>query len=422
MRLIISFAALFLSISLLQLSSGAIGPLDALAGIQRGFSQTQIGMLGSAHFLGFFIGCWLSPRLMGSVGHSRAFAVFAAFGAIGAIAHVMVIDPTAWAIMRIMTSLCIAGCYTDVEAWLQAKLTNETRGRVMGTYRVVDIGASSLAQLIIGVLDPASYVSYNLLAILCCACLFPLTLTQSRQPETPDAPRLHHIKTAITSLLLAGVTVAGMTSASFRMVSPIYGSEIGLTAAQIGSFLATVLIGDAVAQFPIGWLADKFDRRWVQIGLSAASIIVCMGLVTVSNMSFGIVFVMAALFGLTTFPIFSVSAAHANDFATPQQTVELNASLMLLYALGAIFSPIIAANLIGNFGPAAFFAFISAVHVILVVFGLARMTVRRTNIDRTRYKYMPRTSYIVGRLLRRKRQLNSYNLGQSPNQFGTNHP
>ena len=79
MRLIISFAALFLSISLLQLSSGAIGPLDALAGIQLGFSQTQIGMLGSAHFLGFFIGCWWSPRIMGSVGHSRAFAVFAAF-------------------------------------------------------------------------------------------------------------------------------------------------------------------------------------------------------------------------------------------------------------------------------------------------------------------------------------------------------
>jgi MFS family permease len=404
MRLLISFAALFLSISLLQLSSGAIGPLDALAGLQSGFSQTQIGLLGSAHFLGFFIGCWWSPRLMGSVGHSRAFAVFAAFGAIGAIAHPMVIDPTAWAIMRIMTGLCIAGCYTVVEAWLQAKLTNETRGRVMGTYRVVDIGASSVAQLMIGVLDPASYVSYNLLAILCCACIFPLTLTQSRQPVTPDAPRLHPIKTAIISPLgAAGVMVAGTTSAAFRMVSPIYGSEIGLTTAQIGSFLATVLIGGAVAQFPVGWLADKFDRRYVLIGLSAASIVVCVGLVAASDMGFGAVFVMAALFGLTTFPIFSVSAAHANDFATPEQSVELNASLMFLYAVGAIFSPLIAANLIANFGPSALFAFISAAHVILVIFGLARMTVRPTNLDKTRYKYMPRTSYIVGRLLRRKR-------------------
>jgi MFS family permease len=404
MRLLISFAALFLSISLLQLSSGAIGPLDALAGLQRGFSQTQIGLLGSAHFLGFFIGCWWSPRLMGSVGHSRAFAVFAAFGAIGAIAHPIIVDPTAWAIMRIMTGLCIAGCYTVVEAWLQAKLTNKTRGRVMGTYRVVDIGASSVAQLMIGVLDPASFISYNLLAILCCACIFPLTLTQSRQPITPDAPRLHPIRTAITSPLgAAGVMVAGTTSASFRMVSPIYGNEIGLSAAQIGSFLATVLIGGAVAQFPAGWLADKYDRRYVLIGLSAASIVVCMGLVAVSDMGFGPVFVMAALFGMTTFPIFSVSTAHANDFATPEQAIELNASLMFLYALGAIFSPLLAANLIANFGPAALFAFISGAHIILVVFGLARMLVRPTNLDKTSYKYVPRTSYIVGRLLRRKR-------------------
>ncbi|MEJ6709120.1 MAG: MFS transporter, partial [Amylibacter sp.] len=280
----------------------------------------------------------------------------------------------------------------------------KTRGRVMGTYRVVDIGASSVAQLMIGVLDPASYISYNLLAILCCACIFPLTLTQSRQPVTPEAPRLHPIRTAITSPLgAAGVMVVGTTSASFRMVSTIYGNEIGLTAAQIGSFLAAVLIGGAVAQFPVGWLADKYDCRHVLIGLSAASVVVCMGLVAVSGMGFGPVFVMAALFDMTSFPIFSVSTAHANDLSTPEQSIELNASLMFLYALSAIFSPLVAANLIANFGPAALFAFISAAHIILVVFGLARMMARPTNLYKTSYKYVPRTSYIVGRLLRRKR-------------------
>ena len=80
MRLLISFAALFLSVMLLQLSSGGVGPLDVLSGLELGFSTTQIGLLGSAHFLGFFVGCWWAPRLMGSVGHSRAFAAFTAAG------------------------------------------------------------------------------------------------------------------------------------------------------------------------------------------------------------------------------------------------------------------------------------------------------------------------------------------------------
>ena len=43
---------------------------------------------------------------------------------------------------------------------------------------------------LIGVLPPASYVSYNILALLCCASLIPLTVTRLSQPKTPDAPRL----------------------------------------------------------------------------------------------------------------------------------------------------------------------------------------------------------------------------------------
>ena len=50
MRTLISFAALFLSVALLQLSSGAISPLDALGGLKSGFTTTEVGLLGSSHF------------------------------------------------------------------------------------------------------------------------------------------------------------------------------------------------------------------------------------------------------------------------------------------------------------------------------------------------------------------------------------
>ena len=116
MRMLISFAALFFSVVLLQLSSGGVGPLDVLSGTDLGFTRQEIGMLGSAHFFGFFIGCWFAPRLLGSVGHSRAFAAFTAVGSIGLIAHMMIISPYAWAIMRVGAGLCVAGCYTVVEA------------------------------------------------------------------------------------------------------------------------------------------------------------------------------------------------------------------------------------------------------------------------------------------------------------------
>src|SRR5690606_13187193 len=150
MRLLISFAALFLSVIFLQLGTGGVAPLDAISGVSLGFTRTEVGTLGSAHFFGFFIGCWWAPRLLATVGHSRAFAAFTAAGTIGIIAHMMIVDPIAWACLRMLSGLCVAGCYTVIEAWLQDRATNEVRGRAMGLYRIVDTLGSLGAQLLIG--------------------------------------------------------------------------------------------------------------------------------------------------------------------------------------------------------------------------------------------------------------------------------
>lgn len=404
MRMLVSFAALFLSVILLQLASGGVGPIDVLSGTVLGFSKQEIGLLGSSHFLGFFIGCWWAPRLMGTVGHSRAFAAFTAAGAIGLLAHMLVLDPYAWAAMRVASGLCVAGCYTVIEAWLQAKVNNETRGRMMGGYRVVDMLGSLGAQAIVGLLEPASYVSYNLLAILCCAALLPITLTKVQQPETPESPRLRPgLAVHRSPLAAAGVVVAALSSASFRMVGPIYGQEVGLSAGQIAWFLSAFVLGGAVAQFPVGWLADKYDRRWVLIWLSVAGMLSCF--VTVSAAGFGTVGIMTAafLFGLTTFPIYSVAAAHAHDFASSDERVELSAALMFWFAIGAIFAPYVASVLIEAYGPSALFLMISAGHALLVVFGFTRIRARPTREKRTRYVYAPRTSFLVGRITGRGR-------------------
>jgi MFS family permease len=381
MRLLISFAALFLSVVLLQLGTGGVAPLDALSGVALGFSAAEIGSLGSAHFLGFFIGCWWAPRLMGTVGHSRAFAAFTAAGTIGLIAHMMIVDPLAWAVLRLASGACVAGCYTVIEAWLQAKVTNETRGRAMGIYRIVDIGGSLGAQLVIGILSPAAYFSYNLLALLCCAALLPVTVSRAEQPAMPAAPRLRPALAWVRSPLAAiGVVVAGVTGAAFRMVGPLYGIEVGLSADRIALFLAAYVVGGAIAQFPAGWLADRFDRRHVLVGLSVAATLSCAATIALSGMG-----------------------AAGIYLADRSERVELSAALMFLYAIGAIASPLIASTLIARFGASAMFVFISLAHLMLLAFGLVRMRARPAPGARTPYVYTPRTSFLVGRLFARKR-------------------
>lgn len=404
MRLSLTLFPLFLSVVLLQLGNGGVGPVDALSGLALGFTTAEVGMLGSAHFLGFFIGCWYAPRLIGDVGHSRAFAGFTALGVMGLIAHILIEAPLAWALFRMASGFAVAGVSTVIEAWLQAQAVNARRGRTMGIYRLTDMGAQLGAQMLIGILEPASYVTYATLALICCSSLLPITLSRMVPPPTPKATRLRpRLLLTCSPLATMAVIVAGVSSASFRMVGPIYGQEVGLRADQIALFLGVFILGGAMVQWPMGWLADRFDRRRVLVGLSAAAILSSGLSAMLADLSVPAVLAMSALFGVTTVPLFSVAAAHAHDYAETDERVELTAALMFFWGLGAIAAPWLASRLIEDFGPSAMFLLIAGAHLALLLFGLWRMQVRPAMEPKTPYVWTPRTSFAVGRLFKEAR-------------------
>ena len=404
MTFALSFSSLLMSVILLQLGSGALGPLDVLSGLHLNFNDRQIGLLGSFQFLGFFVGCWWGPRLIGQIGHSRSFAVFASAGTIGILLHMIIIDPNAWVAMRMLTGLSIAGCITVIEAWMQAKVDNKSRGRKLGLYRIVDLAGSGLAQLMITLLSPGHYIAYNILAIICCASLLPLVMTRIPPPTTSAKLRLRPILAySISPMATACVIVAGITNAGFRMVGPLYAHRIGLEVTQIGIFLALYILGGALSQYPAGWLADKFDRRRILIIFSFASILASLITIVTSANSIPVIYGCSILFGFTTFPIYSVAAAHANDFSPRDRMVELSASLLFFYAVGAIFSPYLFSGLIESYGSSAMFVAIAAVHALLVIIGFIRMTIGPESSRETSYVYTPRTSFLIGRLIRRNR-------------------
>ncbi len=398
--LLLSFSALITSTIFLQLGNGAIAPLDALAGLNASFSNSEIGLLGSAHFLGFLVGCWITPILMGKVGHVRTFTVLASVGAIGCLLHPLFVDPYVWSALRVGNGITIAGCFTVIEAWLNSKVDRQSRGSVFGVYRLADLGSQMFAQFMIGFLDPSSFVSYNIVAVFFCLCLFPLTLTTRVVPEIPKAPRLRPLSSfRLSPLAFSAVVVAGLTGSSIRMVAPVYGDAIGLIKEEISILLTLFLFGGLLAQIPIGRLADFFDRRWVLIGLSLSAAAVSIILSLTASEDVLSIYICSFLFGFVTFPIFSVAAAHANDFADQDKYVDIAASLIFIYGLGSIISPLLTSGMIDLFGPASLFVFLSIVHIFLSVIGGIRMMARPSVTDKTPYMYLPRTSLIFGKFL-----------------------
>lgn len=398
MHLLVSFTALFLSALLIQLGSGSLGPLDALSGAALGWNTPEIGLLGSAHFAGFFIGCWAMPRLIGRAGHSRAFATSAAIGATGVLLHPVLEGPNAWAALRVLSGISIAGCYTVIEAWMQAKIQKGMRGRIFGIYRMVDLGGAIAAQALIAVLTPAAHASYNIVAIFCVLSLVPLAVTRQVPPLLDHPPTLSPVRAwRVSPLACFAIIIAGATGASFRMVGPVFGFQYEMTPDQIAAFLIAAVIGAATAQLPVGWIADKLDRRWVLNALSAGAIAVCLVVILALGPgdATGLIAVSAA-FGATSLTVYSVAAAHANDYCDDDFVVELNASLIFFFSLGAIAAPFASSKIIDAWGADGLFWFIAAAHGTLIAFTLYRMT-RRAAAAATPYRWRPRTSMLLWR-------------------------
>lgn len=407
MRLIISLSALLLSVIFVQVGIGSLGPLDALSGLELDFSSTSIGYLGSAHFVGFFLGCVLSPYIVARAGHSRAFAVMGAVSTISILLHPVLPTVWFWTILRVFSGFAVAGSYTVIESWLQSKLNKNNRGTVFSIYRMVDMTGTLLSQLVIAGLSPASYISYNLIAVVACLALVPLALTQNTVPSLPKAPRFQPFFVfSISPLAALGVIVVGLTNSSFRMVAPVYAAQSGLSKEGIAAFLALAVVGGLAAQLPAGIIADRINRRITLIGFSIMSVITCLMISSNVIPDIGgipFVYIGSFLFGFATLPIYSVCVSHASDFADKEDMLALSASLIFFYAVGAVVSPTIAGYLIDTYGPPSMFNFIMVAHIGLLLFTLWRSLKRPAAAILKPYRYMPRTTLYIAHLAKRRR-------------------
>lgn len=404
MRVLISISALLMAVFLVQVSTGTLGPLDALSGLAIGFSRTEIGMIGSSHFVGFIFGCFLSPLLIRRVGHARTFSFVTGLSIIAVLLHPLWENLYFWMLLRVFSGIAVAGAATVIESWLNAKLTNENRSRYFSFYRIFDMSGALVAQALIATLPPAEFMAYSLVAIFLCLSFFPLALTKSVQPALPDHVNWRpFLAVRISPIAVAGVVIVGATGAAVRMVGPLFAFDSNLSSAQIGLFLALFIFGGAISQFPVGFLADKFAKRTLMIALSLSTVLVS------AIMQFDLVtqllgtyryFILVFVFGMATMPIYSLAATHANDLCRTADMTDLSASLIFFFALGAIASPILAGSLIDSYGPNSLFVYFAILHIALFVFGFYRV-IRRPVIHFTKpYRYIPRTSLFIAKTVK----------------------
>lgn len=377
----VTFAALLLSVAVIMAGNGLQGGLLLVRASLEDFSPAGIALVSSGYFMGFIAGCLTAPALIRKLGPVGSVAVFATAAAAAAFGHELIVEPLAWGGLRLVTGFCFSGFYMVVESWINAAVGNATRGRTLALYRAVDLGATTLGQFLLPLADARGPILFALVATLILLSQVPIALAPrpDRAAEV-EAARLDLRRLYRTSpLALWGAAAMGMSSAGFWSLAPVFVERDGHGSAGVALFIACGILGGAAFQWPLGWLSDRRDRRWVMIGaaLLAGASAAASALAPADDLSLRAG--LAGLFGGFSFPIYALAAAHANDRAGPGEFVAVSGGLLLVFAVGGTVGPILAALAVDGMGRVGLFGFSAVVYGLLALHAGRRMTVRPTD-------------------------------------------
>jgi len=374
LRAISAILPLLLAAAILLAGNGLQGTLLAVRANLEGFQTPMIGVLMSAYFGGFVLGCRLNPTFIKSVGHIRTFLALASIASASALIHPLVVQVWVWALLRAVTGYCFAGLIMVIESWINERATNRNRGQILSVYRVIDLTATTTGNALLATANPADFHLFAIVSILMSIALVPVALTKSDAPkpiETArlDLPRLFRL----SPVAAVGAPLIGLANSSFWAVGAVYAQRLGYDNALIASFISIVIIGAAVLQWPLGWLSDRTDRRRVMFASSALGIASCIALAEFGARSPEYLLLFGALVGAFVIPMFGLNAAHANDHAPAGEAVSTNGGLLLLHGLGSIVGATLGAIVMAIFGPASLFIYIAGVYAVFASFCLYRI-------------------------------------------------
>jgi len=388
--------SLLSSYGLLILANGLFATLLSLRSKAEGFSDLMVGVLMATFYFGFYLGARFAPRLVQRSGQVRSFAVLASLMSISPLLHLLWVNPVPWSILRLVDGFCLAGLTMITESWLNARASNENRGKVLACYMTVYFLAHGISQLLLSLAEINRFELFALSAVFFSLSVIPLLLARSDAPPLEPACKLdlaHLLQRAPVGFW--GAAGAGSVLASFFALAPVFARALGLNQAQIGYLMAAGVFGGLLLQIPLGKLSDSIERRRVIAMVALGGAICSAGVVwLVSNGSpLSTLLPMIFLFGCLAFSLYSLSAAHANDWCDANRRVQTSAGLIVGFSIGAILGPLASSLIMGKMGPPGLFSYIGGCCLLLSGYSFWQSV--RFGRARTRTVFVPHPAAMI---------------------------
>ncbi|AGO53713.1 putative MFS-type transporter YcaD [Serratia plymuthica 4Rx13] len=328
-----------------------------------------IGAIIAANYIGLVIGGKVGHFLIARVGHIRAYVSCAGIITAAVLGHGLTEYIPVWVVLRLIIGLCMMCQFMVLESWLNDQAESNQRGIVFGFYMAATYLGMSLGQVVLMLQTSLGITTLLLIALCFALCLVPIALTTRTNARhmSPAPMELRYFIGAIPKVL-ATTLVIGMVVGSFYGLAPVYASMQALTTQQTGLFMAISIFAGLVAQFPLSWLSDRYNRTLLMRINAILLIVAALPLALVPHIDFPVLLVVGFIVSMLQFTLYPLVVALANDLIEPERRVSLAACLLMAFGVGASIGPLAVGALIQPLGGNILYAFFSLCGVLLVAF------------------------------------------------------
>lgn len=369
---------LYLSCTLLLMGNGLLFIIIPMSMRLDGQDTDAIGLVMSLYFVGMLLGSLYGRHLISRVGHIRIFAACASVATLCALLHSIWSVPLVWGVLRVLIGFTNATFFMTMETWLSESSTSDNRATVFGSYQFVTYFGLALGQLMLNFAEPQDPILYIYVAMLFCLCMIPVLMSRSGGPRINE-PESMPLKTLYRTspLGVVGIMISGICLGAFYNMSSVYGADVGMTKSQIATFMSATMVGGFLLQFPVGKLADIFDRRTVLVMTLLVACLAAMVLpIMAAQGEMIITIACAVILSGALACVYPIALADAFDRLKPSEMVAASGKLILAYATGGAIGPYTSSLVMKQMGADALFGYLIVASLILVAFVMYRMSIR----------------------------------------------
>ena len=352
---LVAIASVVVSMALVAIGNGLMFAYIPVRLGAEGVDPTWAGLIVTGLSAGGIAGCLLTGPLVRRVGHARAFMVLSALialsnAAIGAGPHTLL-----WMAARALYGFAICGLFIVAQSWLNDAVPNAIRGRVMALFYIAYIAGLGVGYFTLAMIDirsaaaPLIGIAFTALSIL------PVGMTRLAQPPPPIAASVALRQAwSVSPVGLAGMLAVGGLSMSIAGFAPIHATAKGYSQADVALLMASMPLGTLILQFPLGWLSDRTDRRYVLIGAATLAVVAGLAALGFDGGPLALLIVVYLLWDGASETVYSLASAHAGDRASKEELVALSSSLLFAWSLSGFVVPGIVTGLSAVYGTQAF--------------------------------------------------------------------